>query len=130
MWAADADDPAGPGCPGRPAPRFSNTFSSTRQLPELLSGCADVMARHAGTDAGHDLVRNRSRPPGPLGDRRLPLGAGPEQDDLVTRPRRVPAQVDDELVHRDPPGHRVPAPGDPDMGAPGRGPRQTVGVAQ
>src|SRR5918994_3412254 len=29
MWAAAASDPAGPGCPRRPAPRFSNTFSGT-----------------------------------------------------------------------------------------------------
>jgi hypothetical protein len=33
MWAADVGDPADPGCPERPAPRFSNTFSGMSAAP-------------------------------------------------------------------------------------------------
>jgi hypothetical protein len=48
MWAAVADDPEDPGCPGRPAPRFSNTFSAW----SLTSVAVSVARASAPVDHG------------------------------------------------------------------------------
>ena len=46
-----------------------------------------------------------------------PQLAGAEEHDLVARGRRVAVEVDDELVHADPPAHRAPAVADQHLGA-------------
>src|SRR3954462_11751639 len=75
-----------------------------------MSVITEVDARHAGTDAAHDLIGNGVDAIGPLLGRDLVSALAPKEHDLVAgRHVGVGPAVDHDLVHRDGAGDRLAA---------------------